>query len=269
MALGSLVVRITSIAAAAALLFSVWAMVGPEAAVAQGPCAATATAFDVEEQAFVAALNDYRADRGLAPLIPTITLRRSALWHAGDMAQRDYFAHNDSIGRDPSTRAMDCGYPTYVAQNIAAGTVRDTGVAALELFLSSPPHVVTLSDPNARYIGVARAFSAASKYSWYWVSDFGAVADPAGAMPTRAAPEAEAATGSPVAPLRLTSGWNLVTWTGAELSVAELFSSTLVRAVYTYEPSSGVWGHASEGAPAYVNTIRALVPGAVYWLVMD
>ncbi len=270
MARSSLVVRFASAAVlAAALVFGAQAAPGPDGALAEGPCVGASTPFDDEERAFLVALNEYREARGLGRLLPAVTLRRSAQWHADDMAQRNYFAHNDSQGREPSRRAMDCGYPSYIAQNIAAGTHRDTGVSALELFLSSPPHVATLSDPKARYVGIARAFSATSKYSWYWVTDFGAVEDPAGVMATPAAPRAGASADSAVAPLRFTSGWNLVTWTEAETPVGEVFSGLGVAAVYAYDTASGTWRQASRGAPNYVNTLAAVTPGTVYWFVAD
>jgi hypothetical protein len=235
---------------------------------ADGPCAAEARSLGPEEQAFLDALNTYRASHGLGELIPTVSLRRSAAWHAASMAEGDYFSHHDSLGRDPSGRAMDCGYPTWVAENIAAGTDRESGPSALELFLGSPPHLATLSDPNARYIGIARAYNASSRYRWYWVTDFGAVEDPAGVLAASPA-RAGAATGSAVRTLDFARGWNLVTWTGPETPLATVFATTTARAIYTYDPGSGTWGHALKDAPAYANTLRAMVPGAVYWVVAD
>ncbi|HWQ36227.1 MAG TPA: CAP domain-containing protein, partial [Blastocatellia bacterium] len=65
---------------------------------------------DSEEQAFVTLINDYRAQNGLAPLQVSIALTNAAKWMSQDMAQKNYFDHNDSLGRTPYQRMVAFGY---------------------------------------------------------------------------------------------------------------------------------------------------------------
>ena len=68
-----------------------------------------AEALDSEEQTFLATINDYRAQNGLGPLSENATLDNDARWMANDMATNNYFAHQDSLGRDPFARMDDHG----------------------------------------------------------------------------------------------------------------------------------------------------------------
>jgi len=82
-------------------------------------------ALDAEEARFLQLINNYRAQYGLGPLTVSANLNRAAAWMALDMGQKNYFSHTDSLGRSPSARAQDCGYPGGAGENLAAGTGRD------------------------------------------------------------------------------------------------------------------------------------------------
>src|SRR3954451_17719422 len=94
----------------------------PKTANALTNCNVADNSLDSEEQAFLTLINNYRAQNGLAALSLSTNLDRSSTWLAIDMAQKNYFSHTDSLGRDPSTRAQQCGYPSGAGENIAAGT---------------------------------------------------------------------------------------------------------------------------------------------------
>ena len=133
---------------------------------------------------------------------------------ARDMAQRGAVGHADSLGRDPFRRMADCGFPfAPAAENIGAGTLRDSGRAAFDLFRGSPQHDSIMLDSDFVVVGVAREFLANSTHSWYWAVEFGpaVVAATPTAVPTSPAvapvvrpaavlPQATPVSRMPVAP---------------------------------------------------------------------
>ncbi|MEQ1894730.1 MAG: CAP domain-containing protein, partial [Planctomycetota bacterium] len=107
----------------------------------------------------------------------TVAASSSASWFALDLGTRNYFAHVDLLGRDPSQRAINCGYVAGAGENIAAGTVMDTVAKAFEAWRGSPEHNLNMLDGDYKEIGIARAYVPGSSYNWYWVTDFGMVKD--------------------------------------------------------------------------------------------
>ena len=87
----------------------------------------SALALDVEEQAFLGIINDYRAANALAPLSANSQLNDIARWMSQDMVANDYFGHTDSLGRAPSQRSDDLGstYNPRTGANRAAGVHDD------------------------------------------------------------------------------------------------------------------------------------------------
>lgn len=166
---GSLTALAMAIAAVAGIGFG-----GRAAALAN--CTAD-TGQDAEEQAFLGLINQYRAQNGLSALSVSTNLSRMASWHGGDMGAKNYFSHTDSLGRSPSTRAIDCGYPAGAGENIAAGTVWSTASAAFNAWKGSAGHNANMLNGSYRQIGIARVYTAGSTYGWYWVTDFGTVND--------------------------------------------------------------------------------------------
>ena len=163
-------------------------------------CTVADNTFDSEEAAFLVLINNYRAQSGLGPLVASTNLNRAASWLAVDMASKSYFSHTDSLGRNPSTRAQNCDYPSGAGENIAAGTVKDTAAEAFEMWRTSSGHNANMLTGGYTTIGIARYYLASSPYSWYWVTDFGYVNDGTGggtnptATPTRTSTAVPTAT---------------------------------------------------------------------------
>lgn len=170
---GSLALAIGALVFAAALGFAHL----PGTASALTNCTVSDNTFDSQESAFLTLINNYRAQNGLAALTLSTNLNRSSSWLAVDMAQKNYFSHTDSLGRDPSARAEQCGYPSGAGENIAAGTVWDTAQEAFDAWRNSAGHNANMLNASYRQIGIARYFQSGSTYGWYWVTDFGLVND--------------------------------------------------------------------------------------------
>ena len=140
-------------------------------------CSVSDLSIDSEEQAFLGLINQYRAQNGLGALTISTNLTRSAVWHGADMGAKNYFSHTDSLGRSPSARAMDCGYPTGAGQNIAAGTNWSSAQSAFTAWKNSSGHNANMLYASYKQIGIARVYQSGSTYGWYWVTDFGTMND--------------------------------------------------------------------------------------------
>ncbi|HEU4868556.1 MAG TPA: CAP domain-containing protein, partial [Actinomycetota bacterium] len=147
----------------------------------QSPALA-AVALDSEEAAFCTLINNYRATKGLPALMVSESLSIASEWHSTDMANKDYFSHTDSLGRDPFQRmtALGYGYSTWRGENIAAGNA--TGAATFDQWKNSSGHNANMLNANYKVIGIGKAYNAAATYRNYWTTDFGGVVDP-GAVP--------------------------------------------------------------------------------------
>jgi hypothetical protein len=99
-----------------------------------------------------------------------------------DMAEKDYFSHTDSLGRDPFQRMADLGYNynAWKGENLAAGS--DTPQMTFQLWRDSPGHNANMLNPNFVVVGLAKAHGSDSTYGWYWAADFGGY-DEAGTPP--------------------------------------------------------------------------------------
>lgn len=157
-------------------------------------CTVSDVSVDSEEAAFLSLINAYRAQNGLGALTISTNLTRAATWHGTDMGQKRYFSHTDSLGRSPSTRAQNCGYPSGAGENIAAGTVWDTAQEAFTAWRNSSGHNANMLNSSYKKIGIARVYVSGSPYGYYWVTNFGLVEDgtsggggQATATPTRTA----------------------------------------------------------------------------------
>ncbi|WP_420549210.1 CAP domain-containing protein [Curvivirga sp.] len=68
------------------------------------------------------AVNRFRAQYGLSPLVMNNRLHQAAQYHADDMATYDYFDHISLRGKDPGFRANQMGYEyEKIYENLAAG----------------------------------------------------------------------------------------------------------------------------------------------------
>ncbi|MEO6397635.1 MAG: CAP domain-containing protein [Tepidiformaceae bacterium] len=140
-------------------------------------CSVNDLSIDGEETAFLGLINQYRAQNGLGALTLSSNLNRAASWMVVDLANNNYFSHTDSLGRAPSTRSVDCGYPNGAGENLAAGTVRDTAQEAFDAWKASSGHNANMLTSYYQQIGIARFYSGSSTYGWYWATEFGTVDD--------------------------------------------------------------------------------------------
>ncbi len=132
---------------------------------------------DAEEAAFCRTINTYRAQNGLGSLRVSTSLTNAAKWDTTDMAQKNYFSHTDSLGRDPFQRmtAFGYNYRTAEGENIAAGNA--TAAATLNQWKASAAHNQNMLSSAYKVIGIGRSYSAAATYGWYWTTDFGGTTD--------------------------------------------------------------------------------------------
>ncbi|OAI38735.1 hypothetical protein AYO38_09105 [bacterium SCGC AG-212-C10] len=234
-------------------------------------------ALDSEEQTFIVLLNAYRAGKGLPAVAASANLNRGAAWMSNDLSRRTTFAHDDSTGRDPFQRGINCGYPEAPAETLYAGQA--TGQAAFDAWKASPGHNEIMTDGSYRMVGVARTYLAGSKYGWYWSATYGRALD--GSTPaTPAPPPTPVATPvptlppSPAAPpvtFSLAGGANLVAWPGGTVAPAQAFGAGAGRIaiVYSFNATTGSWLRYSPSLPPSQNTLPAIRQGSVYWVITD
>src|SRR5712692_411805 len=150
------------------------------------PFAYAADVPDSEEWAFLTIINNFRAQNGLGALQVSAALESSSKWMSGDMAAKNYFSHNDSLGRDPFARMSAFGYPGgYRGENIAAGNADAQSAFNQWLNACDPDgsgnctfaHRNNMLGSNYQVIGIGRAYNPSSTYRWYWTTNFGSVLD--------------------------------------------------------------------------------------------
>ena len=102
-------------------------------------------------------------------------LEKAAAAHAQDMADKNYFRHENSDGRDMAGRVEQAGYRyRAVGENILAG--EPTARAAIATWLAAPGHCKNIMDTVYTEVGMAYAANQHSQYGVYWVQNFGALA---------------------------------------------------------------------------------------------
>lgn len=152
----------------------------PQSPAAQGPGSAVPYGMPAGPSAASLALrlvNEARARgarcgrRSFGPA-PALTLSGTldgvALGHAADMAQNNYFDHEDLAGQSPADRVRAVGYhEKLVGENIAYGprTVEEV----VQGWLDSPDHCENLMDPRFAEMGIAYASGRATRHGLYWV----------------------------------------------------------------------------------------------------
>ena len=132
---------------------------------------------DGEERDLLDLVNEYRESNGLPPVTVSATLTRAAERHAGDMAAKDYMAHQGSDGSDPGKRAWDAGYPKSagVGENLA-----ETETAYDSLWgwrASASGHNENMLNPGWRAIGIARAKNTGGSGKWRTATSYGTALD--------------------------------------------------------------------------------------------
>src|SRR2546430_9660462 len=112
----------------------------------------------------LAAVNAYRASRGLATVVASPTLQAAAQFMADDVAQHGPPAipHRSTDGRTARQRMTDGGYPVsraFTSEIIAWGASGVDG--AMRLWLNSPPHWAELNAGRHRAAGLGVAYAQA------------------------------------------------------------------------------------------------------------
>ncbi len=109
-------------------------------------------------------------DRSFAPAPPVTLdgmLDSVALGHANDMAEHNYFEHEDLAGHTPADRVRAIGYhEKLVGENIAFGP--RTAEEVVQGWLDSPGHCENIMDPRFAQMGIAYAAGRA-KRGLFWV----------------------------------------------------------------------------------------------------
>jgi uncharacterized protein YkwD len=102
------------------------------------------------------------------PVTLSGTLANVAFGHATDMADNNYFEHEDLHGNTPSDRVRASGYQEkLVGENIAYGPKSVDEV--VQGWLDSPGHCENIMDPRFAEMGLGYATSRDSKRALYWV----------------------------------------------------------------------------------------------------
>lgn len=161
-----------------------------DVAVAQTNCSTTTGALSGVEIQMVEAINAERAKQGAGPLLVSPPLNDAAAWMAENF-NLSAPSHFDHLGRGPSERARDCGYPGGAAENIAwgYGSVSST----LTGWMNSPGHRTNILNPRYVVIGVGNAGGT-------WVTNFGTVEGPGAYAVGSPPPPPPPATATPTQP---------------------------------------------------------------------
>ena len=151
-------------------------------------CSTSTMALSAAEQQLLDLINGYRQQNGLSALAPSPNLSRAAAWMSEDLTANNLWSHNDSTGRSPFKRVVDCGHGSSgVGENIAR---TNSAQGAFNLWLSSPGHNANMLNSRWTVAGIGQAGS-------IWTADFGSLNDSsqpwdAGASPPAALPTATA-----------------------------------------------------------------------------
>lgn len=107
-------------------------------------------------------------DRFMPPVAPlewNSTLMTSALYHAEDMKEKDYFSHYSPTGKDIGDRIDEVGYSwSYCGENLGSG--QRTFDEVMRDWIESKTHCMMLMNPEVEEVAVAKA-------GIYWVQHFG------------------------------------------------------------------------------------------------
>jgi hypothetical protein len=144
-------------------------------------CDTSTGSMDAAENQVLALVNEARTGAGLPALLASPGLARAAAWKSEDRSSSygGGLSHTDSLGRSPSARGADCGYPGQVAENIAYGYPSPASV--VDAWMGSPGHRANILNTYYVVAGVGYADGA-------WTLDFGIVNDSSAAPPPVATP---------------------------------------------------------------------------------
>jgi uncharacterized protein YkwD len=156
-------------AAAAALARPV--SVSPPPRMAAAPAAPVSASRALELVNEVRARGTRCGEHSFAPAPPlqlSGTLAGVASGHALDMAEHNYFEHEDLTGHTPADRVRAVGYrEKLVGENIAYGPTSTEEV--VQGWLASPGHCENIMDPRFAEMGIADAAGQGARRGLFWV----------------------------------------------------------------------------------------------------
>jgi uncharacterized protein YkwD len=119
----------------------------------------------LDPEAALAAVNAFRAENGLTPLVLDARLARAATMQSKTQAGRSSIGHYGSDGSTPMVRAERVGYHAKIAsENVAAGQKSFSDV--LRFWKESSGHRANLLRPNVTAVGVAMAKNKNGRAYW-------------------------------------------------------------------------------------------------------
>jgi len=119
----------------------------------------------LDPQAALAAVNAFRTENGLAPLVLDERLSRAAAMQSKAQAERSWIGHYGSDGSTAKARALRAGYHAKIAsENVASGQKSFGDV--MHFWEESPGHRENLLRPNVTAIGVAMAKNQSGRAYW-------------------------------------------------------------------------------------------------------
>ena len=228
---------------------------------------------DAGELQMLSLVNSARQQAGVPPLRPSSALNRAAAWMSEDIARTGNFSHTDSLGRNPSQRARDCGYPWGAGENLAR--VSTSPQVTFEAWMQSPGHRANILAGFYTVIGVGH-FQGVWTLNFGTVDDSGVSASPS-ATPTPTPTPTRTPTPTPTptpgrtptaVSVPLHPGFNLVTYGGPPASPPAALASvgSALVGVYRWDAASGTWERYLEDAPTWVNTLALMRPGEAYFV---
>jgi uncharacterized protein YkwD len=145
--------------------------------------AQAARSYSAQETAFINSLNQYRASKGLQPLLVSDAISEACYRHNYDMAKYKFFSHYSvtsdwfAANASPWTRMSASGYTysTSKAENIAAG--QSTAALVMSAWKASSGHNTNMLSSAYKVIGVSFYTLPGSPYVYYWTTDFGGYVD--------------------------------------------------------------------------------------------
>ena len=125
-----------------------------------------------ESAAMLAAVNEFRSENGVEPLVWCSALANSALGHSVDMANRQFFDHVNPDGDDPFARLLAAGYGENGGENIAVGY--ESVALVMEAWIDSPGHRENLLEPGFVDFGEGHITGEyMGSPAIYWTQNFG------------------------------------------------------------------------------------------------
>ncbi len=118
---------------------------------------ASPSSLNAAELDLLDALNQARADNGLAPVAVEMRLMCAERKHALDVGETGECGHVGTDGSWPWDRAEACGFPqdSWTVNEIAAGPGFTDGADAVWGWSQSSGHWAAIVDPDATLVGVA------------------------------------------------------------------------------------------------------------------